>query len=74
MSFLKTISEAFKVKCASCKKPLDFSRKTSMMFMAESMAASPYRCRACNTICCMSCAETVPCTKCGGKVFDSALG
>ncbi len=73
MSFWKKLGELFTPKCDGCNRPLDYSRRTNLMFMAETKVNSPYQCRTCKAVYCETCAENVPCKKCGGKVFDLAI-
>jgi hypothetical protein len=65
-------------QCLVCKKQLNFERRVGgIMFgsqLEELIERGAYRCRRCGAPICMSCARTSVCPRCGGNVFDRALG
>jgi DNA-directed RNA polymerase subunit RPC12/RpoP len=70
MSFWKKL---FALKCATCGTTVDTSRYASGLDLAETMGKTAYKCRACGALVCLDCAQSIPCKKCGGKVFDIAV-
>jgi hypothetical protein len=73
MSIWKKLLEWDAVKCKGCKRPLDMRRRSSGLTLAEDLNRTAYKCRSCGALVCMSCAESAPCKKCGGRVFDAAF-
>jgi len=82
MSWLKKLfkgeEETDGTKCMICHRELNFERKVGGVFFGdelfELMERTAYKCRKCGVLICMSCARTSRCSKCGGNVFDRAIG
>jgi hypothetical protein len=65
-------------KCMICRQDLNLERKVGGIFFGDQLfklvERTAYKCRNCGAMICMSCARTSRCRKCGGDVFDRAIG